>query len=366
MSNPSRVFVHVVTHNHESSISECLKSILAQEDFIAGENLQILVSDNNSSDATPRILRDISAKGLDVVCYQENFGFCLMHNFGIQKFMDSDFDFYLCLNPDLLLAPRMVTEMTSACANSPERIGTVCPKLLRLGDDLMPADPPVIDAAGMCITHSLRHFDRGSGEADNSAFDRSGYVFGGSGACLLMSREFIQDAVIAQPEFDGALAEVYPQYRNAPSPRAQLFDEAFFAYREDADLAWRSQSLGWKCLYQPSALGYHIRRVTPDRRASLPAEINLLGVKNRFLLQLNNYSIEYGIKAFLLGYLFRNLVVLLALFLKERSSLPAIGHLMKLLPRALKRRALIRSRTVRKPCEISRWFNEEIQVDQPV
>ena len=29
----------------------------------------------------------------------------------------------------------------------------------------------------------------------------------------------------------------------------EVFDEDFFAYREDADLAWRAQLLGWDALY---------------------------------------------------------------------------------------------------------------------
>ena len=34
----------------------------------------------------------------------------------------------------------------------------------------------------------------------------------------------------------------------------EFFDADFFAYREDADLAWRAQLLGWKCLYNPQAV----------------------------------------------------------------------------------------------------------------
>ena len=69
---------------------------------------------------------------------------------------------------------------------------------------------------------------------------------------------------------------------------SQYFDENFFAYREDADLAWRAQWLGWSCLYIPEATGYHIRRVLPERRAGLPDAINMHSFKNRFLLRIKN------------------------------------------------------------------------------
>ena len=55
------------------------------------------------------------------------------------------------------------------------------------------------------------------------------------------------------------------------SVEGEFFDEPFFAYREDADVAWRAQLLGWDCLYVPAAVAEHVRRVVPERRGSLPA-----------------------------------------------------------------------------------------------
>jgi GT2 family glycosyltransferase len=39
----------------------------------------------------------------------------------------------------------------------------------------------------------------------------------------------------------------------------EYFDEDFFAYFEDVDLDWRAQQRGWKCIYTPYAVGYHVR-----------------------------------------------------------------------------------------------------------
>ena len=39
----------------------------------------------------------------------------------------------------------------------------------------------------------------------------------------------------------------------------QVFDNTFFAYKEDVDLSWRLGLLGWKCLYIPEAIAYHGR-----------------------------------------------------------------------------------------------------------
>ena len=61
-------------------------------------------------------------------------------------------------------------------------------------------------------------------------------------------------------------------------------------YREDADVAWRAQLMGWRCLYVPYARGYHVRKVLPGNRRALPPEINMHSVKNRFLMRIKNIS----------------------------------------------------------------------------
>ena len=51
------------------------------------------------------------------------------------------------------------------------------------------------------------------------------------------------------------------------SIQGEFFDADFFVYREDADVAWRAQLMGWKCLYAPYARGYHVRKALPGKGA---------------------------------------------------------------------------------------------------
>ena len=69
-----------------------------------------------------------------------------------------------------------------------------------------------------------------------------------------------------------------------------FFDPDFFVYREDADVAWRAQLLGWRCIYTPAARAYHVRSVTPENRRSVPRGINMHCVKNRFLMRIKNVT----------------------------------------------------------------------------
>jgi GT2 family glycosyltransferase len=46
-------------------------------------------------------------------------------------------------------------------------------------------------------------------------------------------------------------------YRRAMLREVGAFDEDYFAYYEDVDLAWRAQRAGWRCLYVPGARVMH-------------------------------------------------------------------------------------------------------------
>ena len=70
----------------------------------------------------------------------------------------------------------------------------------------------------------------------------------------------------------------------------EFFDPDFFVYREDADVAWRAQLMGWRCIYTPHARGYHVRNVLPGNRRALPPAINMHSVKNRFLMRMKNIT----------------------------------------------------------------------------
>src|SRR5690606_16371095 len=140
-------------------------------------------------------------------------------------------DWVLVLNPDVVLDPRFLEEL-APYAERPAPLGTLCGKLLRMDEDGRPVSPPRIDSAGIEFRRTFRHLDRGSEEPDDGRYGTPELVFGATGAAALYRRAMIDDV----------------------SVEGEFFDEAFFAYREDADVAWRAQLLGWDCLYVPSAL----------------------------------------------------------------------------------------------------------------
>ena len=71
-------------------------------------------------------------------------------------------------------------------------------------------------------------------------------VFGNSGALVMYRMEALRDCIM---KYSGA-------------PDGECFDEDFFLYKEDVDLAWRLQLVGWKSLMDPGIIAYHVRSVS--------------------------------------------------------------------------------------------------------
>src|SRR5207237_10664872 len=126
----------------------------------------------------------------------------------------------------------------------------------------------VRDSTGIYFTPMVRDLDRGSQEPDKGHYLNFEYVFGATAAAALYRRKMIEDISI----------------------QGEFFDSDFFVYREDADVAWRAQLMGWRCIYAPYARGYHVRKALPGNRRSLTPEINMHSVKNRFLMRVKNMS----------------------------------------------------------------------------
>lgn len=333
MEQRPAVFIHIVTWNSEESIEACISRVVNQEGFILGESLFIRITDNASTDDTVSIVERQLCPGITLVRNAANLGFSAAHNQGVEEFLRRGCAALLVLNPDVGLESACVQRMFEAFERGP-RVGIVTPKLLRALPSLKPIYPHVLDAAGMILTRACRHFDRGAAQWDRGEFDTAERVFGATGACVLLSRECVSDLCIPKSISDEEVHRIYPQLKAGWCERAQLFDEAFFAYREDADLSWRAKRRGWECWYEPAAIGNHVRVVTPERRRQLPAELNRYSVRNRFLLQLNNASWRDGIVFLLWGVVVRNLIVLVGVVCSERSSLGALKEAYTLRRRA--------------------------------
>ena len=327
MSDRARacVAVTIVTYNSAKYIRRCLESVVAQ-DYLS---LQVIVIDNASTDGTARELRDFEHRA-GIVFNRENVGFAAGQN---QAIALSKADWILTLNPDVHLTPQFVSELVAAGERDPD-VGSVCGKLLRMSPDFEIPKQNVFDSTGIFFTPSLRHLDRASGLPDDGSFDECEYVFGATGAAALYRRTLIDDIAF----------------------RGEFFDADFFAYREDADVAWRAQLFGWRCLYAPRAIAHHVRRVLPENRRSIPAVINMHSVKNRFLLRIKNATLDLY-RRFWLPVTMRDCAVIAGCLLYEWRSLRAFPLLVRALPHAWRKRQDIMRRRRATDEYIAAWFS---------
>jgi len=324
MADNARVSVTIVTYNSGRFIKRCLESVLAQR----YANKEIIVVDNASADGTVDILEQFEDR-CRIIYNDENIGFAAAQN---QAIGAGSGDWVLTLNPDVLLLPNFIQALVDAGQFDP-RIGSVCGKLLTIRASFDLPEKPLVDSTGIYFTPMLRHLDRGSQEIDNGHYLHHEYVFGATAAAALYRRNMIEDVSIGD----------------------EFFDPDFFVYREDADVAWRAQLMGWRCIYTPHARGYHVRKVLPGNRRALPPVINMHSVKNRFLMRIKNMTGDLYLRNWF-SITLRDLVVLGCCLVREQSSLRAFWYITRNWKRVIAKRRAIMSRKRVNDEYMAGWF----------
>ncbi len=313
----------LIAWNSARWLPRCLDALSRQK--LEGGAIHLVAIDNASSDDSARILERAAPAAL--IRNRENRGFAAAANQGIAA---SGGPWVLLLNPDVRLETGYIEECVAALERSGEPFGSATGTLYRAaGEEMRPL--AAIDTTGIRMTRSGRHLDITDPPPPRGSAPRE--VFGVSGAAGMYRRACLEAVAV-----DG-----------------EIFDEDFFAYREDADLAWRARLFGWRSIHVPEAIAYHVRRVTPEVRRELPEEINMHSVKNRFLLRLKNEGRSLALRnaPWEIG---RDLAVALATLTVERSSLPAWAWLWQHRARILRHRREIQRRRVVSDREILPWF----------
>lgn len=305
------VSVSIVTFNSSDTLVECLNSLKNQ----TYEKIEVIVVDNASSDHSVSIARDMLPEAT-IIRNQTNVGFCMGQNIGISA---SSGEFAMPLNPDVQMSPTFIENLVRSMGHD-KTIGIVVGKLF-----LPEADPEtgfqLIDGAGLFINKARRQYLRGHGEPDRGQYDTAGYVFGACGAAPLYRRAMLEDIRL----------------------NGECFDNSFFAHKEDVDLSWRVQLLGWHVFYEPTAVAYHRRSFRPRGRERMLAEIKMHAVKNRYLTIIKNEHLSNFI-LHLPWIGVYDLMIFGYICLFERSSLAGVGGFLRLLPSALRKRRLIMKR----------------------
>jgi len=292
--------------------------------------LELVVVDCASTDESVAAVRRYQPPGLRLAhrILEENVGFAGGMN---EAFRQTEAPLVLTLNSDARPAPDYLRHLLDRATIHPElQVAAVTGRLVRPRDG---AEAGLLDACGMVLSPTWRHFDRGSGEPIKGRWTRADRVFGATGAASLFRRQALDDVAV-----DG-----------------EIFLSEFHSFREDAELCFRFQERGWEVLYEPAALCEHRRHSLPGSRRQMPPHVNMHSLKNRYLLRLYHQT---GLNLLLTGVpaLLRDMAALVYVLIRERSSLEAYSWLWRHRKQIMRRRSAIRGRRTALGSAVNRWF----------
>lgn len=226
---------------------------------IPSDEVIIRYIDNGSEDASLEIVRDILPHA-DIVRFETNIGFTGAHN---KAFALCTTLFVLTLDQDITVLWEGLKTLLTEMENNP-KLGSVQGKMYRK------EGKKILDSAGIVQTLALNGKERGANEKDMGQYDTKTDILAATGGCAIYRVEAIKEV----------------------SYNGELFDEDFFAYKDDVDLGWRLNNAGWKVQYLPVLVGYHAR--TMGKRGIFnwginPKVISDRIANNRTKLSLRNY-----------------------------------------------------------------------------
>ncbi len=244
--------------NGEEYLLNCLTSLQKSTDF-SKTKIEIILVDNASTDTSPEIFTTFCQKHKikhQLISLTKNYGFAAAVNRGVAS---TKSDWVLVCNNDLKMDKNWLKYLTDTITQN--------------------KDPKLAAITGTVLNYSGTHFESQglkfyySGKCDNI---NNGKKFSSTSLKNYSSNHLIWGA-------NAALTAYNRQIFN----QVGAFDEDFFAYEEDVDLALRLHNLDYKTLYIPLAISYHLGGATSRKMGNFRHRMD---AKNWFYIIWKNYS----------------------------------------------------------------------------
>lgn len=324
MKDHPKVTIITVNWNGEKCLKDCLLSVFNQ----TYPNYEVILVDNASTDSSVKYVKEKFPE-VKVIVLNKNIGFGAAVNAGIKQ---SNSKYVVTLDNDTKVEPKWLEELLKV-AELNEQVGSCQPKMLSLDD------PKIIDALGISITKNGGAIQVGYETEDTGQHNQVKEVFGACSGSALYKRDMLT--------------------------QVGLFDEDFFAYCDDIDLALRARLAGWKCMYVPKAVVYHKHSATYGRGSSL--KVYFLG-RNSYYYIIKNLPTDIMFK--FLREQAQNIIRTILSIIKRailrdikgirlRSSyLKANFDAIKNIPEMFKKRKKIHSARPISDEELIKWFDQ--------
>ena len=224
MQNPGRIAVVILNWNGKNFLEKFLPVLLEN----SSSEAEIIVADNASTDDSFDFLQT-RFPAVRIIRNDQNYGFAKGYNVALSQVTA---EYYVLLNSDIEVTPGWIHPVIDLM-DSDNTIAACQPKIRSYSE---PGKFEYAGAAGGFIDKYGYPFCRGrmfqTLEEDHGQYDDVVEIFWATGACI-----FIR-------------AELYHKYGG--------LDEDFFAHMEEIDFCWRLKNEGYKIVYCPLSVVYHI------------------------------------------------------------------------------------------------------------
>lgn len=265
--------VSVVTPNYNGKdfLYAYFESLIKNSNEIG----EVIIVDNGSRDGSQEFIRNYREKvdfPIVLIENSQNLGFAEAVNQGISK---ARYDYIFSLNNDTVVEKSAILELLNLL-NTEERIFSVSSKMVQFNN------PELIDDAGDDYTLLAYTKKRGNNQNLNKFIEVS-KVFSSCAGAALYRKDLLE-------ELGG-------------------FDSEFFAYMEDVDLGYRARINGYKNLFCPNAIVYHIGSATTgsqynEFKVRLAARNNVWVVYKNLPIPQKTVNILFLFLGFLIKYMF--------------------------------------------------------------
>jgi len=211
----------------------------------------------------------------------------------------------------------------------------------------------------------------GQGEEDAGQFEEAKEIFGVDGAVPIYRIEALED--IKMPILESGKRKAESGGVNialhAPHifrPKYEYFDEDFFMYKEDVDLAWRLRLAGWKAVYNPDAVAYHGRGsgdsmaknyfdIIKERR-KINNRAKFFSFKHQRLMQIKNDSPSLLFTKHFPKFIIKEVGAWCYMAIFERFTIRVLKDLCWNAPKFFAKRKFVMGKKRVGAREMERWF----------
>lgn len=255
MTKALTLSIIIPNYNGAHFLKPCLDSLLESLKE-ARTTYEIIIIDNASTDNSLDVIAKVSRDDtfLRIIQNSTNNGFASAVNQGINL---AKYNHVVLCNNDLTVDKKYFSLLIDAIKNYPNYatfVGTVLNK-------------------------------------EGTHFESQGLKFYYSGKCenILNKQPIVKKLIDQKPYQIWGASAALVTYRKELFKKIGMFDEDFFAYEEDVDLALRLHKLKYKTLLVPKAICYHLGGGTSSKMGNFRQKMDL---KNWLFIIIKNYSFK--------------------------------------------------------------------------